>query len=316
MRFLLPKQHTKHTLSPCRNCKEHRQHDILHAEDVARDEYYHLKTSYRMVKCRGCLTIGFRIDLHDYEQGYPDEQGGWIHDTKTTVFPKCIIGHHSPPGDWHIPSVVRKIYLQSLSAIQEEARILAGLGLRGVIEAVCHDLEIGGSNLEKKISNLASQGMIAKKDAERLHAIRFLGNDAAHDIKQPELSQLLIALRIVKHLLNTVYILPREIAGELDTIVTDYKEFTSLLWDSLHYCKEGEEVLLARIINHHLRRIKDALPGFETELIKDVKAGLFIGLEIGQIVHVGNPSKPVQLFRVKAEEVHDDDSIHIRAACK
>jgi hypothetical protein len=42
---------------------------------------------------------------------------------------------------------LRKVYEESLLAIREDARILAGLGLRGVIEAVRNDLPISGSSL-------------------------------------------------------------------------------------------------------------------------------------------------------------------------
>ncbi|WP_140386550.1 DUF4145 domain-containing protein, partial [Vibrio parahaemolyticus] len=69
---------------------------------------------------------------------------------------------------------------------RDEAYTLAGIGFRATIEAVCNDQSIQGKELSTRINNLASNGLISKKDSTRLHSIRFLGNDAAHDIKVPK----------------------------------------------------------------------------------------------------------------------------------
>jgi hypothetical protein len=81
--------------------------------------------------------------------------------------------------------------------------------------------KIKGKTLEARISKLATQ--------ERLHAIRFLGNDAAHEIKKPTDKQISVALRIIEHLITTVYILDEEAKGKLDTIVVDLADFKKLL---------------------------------------------------------------------------------------
>lgn len=279
-------------------------HDVLQTEKVEIEEYYDDIVLYMIVRCRGCSAIGFRMEFHDYSPGCMDADGERVFETKSLVFPNSIDGHHDLQGDWYVPTIVRKIYRDTLIAIQENAGVLAGLGLRSTIEAVCSDSGVRGKNLEEKISNLVVKGLIAKKDAERLHAIRFLGNDAAHEFKEPKQTQLMVALKIVEHLLNTVYVLPHEIIDELDSVVTEYKNFLPLLRDGLHDYKNGEELPLKRIIQRHFRRVKDTLPELEAELIKNIKEGLFTELEIGAAADVKtkNQSRTEQLFVIRLQE--------------
>jgi hypothetical protein len=286
--------------SLCARCNGSRCHEILcKYEESARDEY-HVTISYLTLKCLGCHSISFRKEVDDYEQGYSDpEQGGiWIPDTTVSIYPKSIEGHHEINESWLLPRLVRRIHKQSLLAIREDAGILAGLGLRATIEAVCNNLTIAGANLERRISALSTQGLISKKDAERLHAIRFLGNDAAHDIKEPTKGQLSVALKIVEHLLNTVYILEKEASEQLDTIVSDFETFSTILIESLQDFNTGEELSLAKFVGKFLRRVKDSLSTFEAELVQQISASNFTKLKLGQVIEFGQPPKPMQLFIV------------------
>ena len=67
-----------------------------------------------------------------------------------------------------------------------------------MIEGVCNDRGIKDgnvtdangvtkrkNNLEGRINGLAEKGLISTQQAETLHQIRFLGNDAAHELDQP-----------------------------------------------------------------------------------------------------------------------------------
>jgi len=60
--------------------------------------------------------------------------------------------------------------------------VLAGVGLRALIEAVCRDQGINGGNLEALIGGLATNGILSKAQADILHTHRFLGNAAAHEV--------------------------------------------------------------------------------------------------------------------------------------
>jgi len=89
-------------------------------------------------------------------------------------------------------------------------------------------LEVTGSSLERRIDALAKGGHISTADKRRLHAIRFLGNDAAHEVRQPKGYELKVALEIVEHLIKSVFILELK-AKDLDVQVESHEAFFKLL---------------------------------------------------------------------------------------
>jgi hypothetical protein len=213
-------------------------------------------------------------------------------------FPKFIPGHYALSETYHLPKLVRQVYLQTIRAIQENAGILASLGLRGTIEAICNDRNIPGANLEVRITRLASQGLISRRDAERLHGIRFLGNDAAHKIMEPTKGQISVALKITEHALNTIYILDKEAEGALETAISDYDRFIEMLNGCLAQFNPGDELPLGKLLGHNLRRVREALPELEKRLVADIGSGLFTKLALGQVEQAGKPPRAVQMFKV------------------
>ena len=70
-----------------------------------------------------------------------------------------------------------------------------------------------------------SNGIISKDEAGKLHAIRFIGNDAAHDIKVPFKNQIILALKIIEHLLSSKYAMQDEIEKYLEMPLDCYEVF-------------------------------------------------------------------------------------------
>jgi hypothetical protein len=182
--------------SSCASCGQETWHSILH-HHVESEFEYRTDTAYQIVKCCGCHTVSFRKAIIDYEASYPISEDEWDIPQDVVCYPSVLKGHRELQDVWELPNTVRIIYNQSIQAIKEDSNILAGIGLRATIEAICNDLLIEGKTLDKRIDTLEKRGLISKKDSERLHAIRFMGNDAAHEIKKVDLKNLLIALRII-----------------------------------------------------------------------------------------------------------------------
>ena len=51
-------------------------------------------------------------------------------------------------------------------------------------------------------------GVLTHMGAETLHSMRILGNEAAHEVKPHSEETLNLAMDVVEHMLNDVYILP------------------------------------------------------------------------------------------------------------
>ena len=288
----------KKVKSHCRYCGHETNHSILsEISEVFREEYS-CEYKYQIVECMGCATKSFRRIFEDNESAYQISNDDWEVPITIDVYPNFIKGHRSLGGDYYLPDIVGRIYKEVLLALQENALILASLGLRGTVEAVCNDLNVTGGNLEVRISKLAAAGYISKKDAERLHGIRFMGNDAAHEIKQPALKPLNIALKIVEHLLLSLYILEEEVEGNLETAITEFVKFEHLLRKKIKLLNPGIELPLAGILGKDVRRVKESIIFLENELSAKINSGEVTYISTGKVAKYQGSKNDLQHYIV------------------
>lgn len=263
------------------------------------DEEYRCDISYQILECLGCNTKSFRKVFYDIEAAYPTYGNHWEVPKDVTVYPKAVEGHKEIGDLWELPDIVKIIYSEVLMVLREDSKILAGLGLRAAVEAVCNDLKIPGKSLEVRINKLASSGYISKNDAERLHGIRFMGNDAAHDIKTPKDETLSVALQIVEHLIVSVYILAKKASGNIETTVSRYEVFEKLLNETLKNFNVGDEYPIAKYLGKDMRRVKESISTLEQELISKIGSGEFMKLSVGKVDTYQNSQSQLQHFIVK-----------------
>lgn len=287
---------TKTIKSHCRYCGHDTNHNVLSEHTESSREEYSFDQAFQIVECLGCNTKSFREVFEEIEHAYQIADDEWEVPTTIDVYPRFIKGHRTLNGDYYIPSLVRRIYKEVLLAFQEDALILAGLGLRGTVEAVCNDLDVSGRNLEVRISKLATAGYISRKDAERLHGIRFMGNDAAHEIKRPKFEQLNVALRIVEHLLSSVYILEEESQGKIETLITEFDQFKEILDKKIGEFTTGDELPIVAILGRDIRRVKDSLVTLEPELISKIDSGEITSLSKGKVEKYNNSKNDLQHY--------------------
>lgn len=157
---------------------------------------------YQIIQCQGCRTFSFRKSNMDFGGvkgfGAPDE-----------LYPSRVAGRHKLEPTFFLPSDVSRIYQETHSAMCNGQSVLAGIGIRALIETVCKQKAAQGSNLEMRIDSLVAMGVLTRDGAEILHGLRILGNVAAHEV-QPQSDQTLgTAMDVVEHLLKGVYILPK-----------------------------------------------------------------------------------------------------------
>lgn len=258
--------------SDCRECKRKTKHSIFGSKSITSPpEYYHSETKYLLIECNGCETISFRKEFHDYEEYYqigPDE---YEHPISVEIFPHYINDHMHIDSLNDVPDIVSSIYEESLLAIQEGAFTLAGLGLRATIEAICNDKEIKGKNLQVRINTMNRSGLISKSDADRLHAIRFMGNDAAHEIKKTKKKSVLIALKIIEHVILSVYVLEKEVNKHLEKPITSIVEALPILIKNIYDMEENSTFTLSKWLGNSKRRILENYEEIEANLIEKVE---------------------------------------------
>lgn len=203
---------------PCASCDGKTFHKVLVSFDQHGDEehesgyYFGWSAHYQVVQCQGCKTISFRKWSTNSDDFEPDDEGRFVETIFEDLYPSRVEGRKGLYEDVrYLPSKVQRIYTETLQALNSQSPILAGIGLRALVETVCHEKSAEGDNLMQKIDDLTVKGVLTPAGTGILHKIRTLGNAAAHEVKPHSEMQLGIALDVIEHLLIDVYILPRKV---------------------------------------------------------------------------------------------------------
>lgn len=206
----------------CTKCSGRTSHTSLAAVDVHGTEgdngySFEWHTEHQVVQCLGCKSISYRVVSSNSEECYHDEHGDTVYAESVKLYPPRIAGAKGL-GDQtvYLPQKVRQVYEETLSALSVDARVLAAIGLRALIETVCKEKKAEGGDLFKNIDSLVEKRVLTPVGADILHKIRTLGNAAAHEVKPHSGGQLSLALDIVEHLLKDVFILPKQVESEFE----------------------------------------------------------------------------------------------------
>lgn len=205
----------------CPECNRSTRHVVRqsfydHWQSDDHPEYYvQGGTDYQIVECLGCRTVTFRTD-------------GWFsEDAEGTIqlFPKRSNNTLVIKDFYEVPRKLRRIHKEIINSFNDDLLILCAAGLRSIIEGICDEKGIKDgpvelidngrikkitrkTNLQGKISGLAEKNILTQSNAEMLHEHRFLGNEALHELSQPSVKELKLAIEIVEHMLENIYELP------------------------------------------------------------------------------------------------------------
>ena len=267
----------------CSKCKQHTKHIVLasHTEGSEMDDDYFWRQYYRMVQCCGCGHVSFDVETIEESNVEYDIRDG------TENYVPSHISYPDKEGEieliensWGFPSDVYGIYRESVRSLNIECYRLAAAGFRATIEAVCIDKNIQFKNLEAKINGLKKAGIITEADRNRLHSIRFLGNDAVHQIQMPTRESLMIVLDIINGILTNLYILDDKMKNTLVCPINTIEEFISLLNDGLKSRVVGEIDILKNLLPENRRLIKDDRAKFEEALRDRINNGTYTKLSL------------------------------------
>ena len=195
----------------CPKCGEGlRNHAILTSHEDNRTEgegQYSVSGGelYQICKCLGCDSVRFRevtwfSEDYDPETGQPEE--------RICIYPEVFKDGHIGVASKDFPASIRRIYSETVKAINCGAPILTGGGLRAIVEAICQDQGVTAGNLGEKIDELKTKSFLTKSQADLLHEERYIGNKALHEIEAPRLEDLKDGMDIIEGMLNTIYTLP------------------------------------------------------------------------------------------------------------
>ncbi|KOP37776.1 MULTISPECIES: DUF4145 domain-containing protein [unclassified Flavobacterium] len=216
----------------CRTCKGLRNHKELHTKKLRSeddDDFFIWFEQYSIIECLGCETISFLKIYGDTEMVDYDEHGSPEYYYDKMIFPPYLSKGRELELQNFIPENIRGIYIETISAFKADLSILTAGGLRAIIEALCNHLKIKNDNLSVRIDLLHKKGHLTLSESKRLHSIRFMGNDALHEIVKPNKDHLFLLLEIINHLLANLFINDKIIKGKVETLIDNYDEFLRLL---------------------------------------------------------------------------------------
>lgn len=200
----------------CNTCKRLTNHKVLKshnqtytpADDPDMPVDY-AEGTWEIIQCVGCETVSFRESWLTSEDWVPNK--GPV----PTVYryPEADKDQLPVKSFRQVPYNIYRIYEESIQSFNIGNYILCAAGLRAVIEGICEE-EIAKNEqmtskkldtLEKKINGLHEKKILAERHAEILHALRFIGNEAVHELTAPPEDDLKAAIDIVEHTLENLY---------------------------------------------------------------------------------------------------------------
>lgn len=195
----------------CPNCGGPTRQDVVASVErweTDADHEIQVWEDWDTVRCRGCLGVSYRYAYRctEEEEWDPHAQQSRLAE-RVSSFPEP---HRSRPplrNHQQLPPRVGRIYLETLKAVADDSRVLAGIGIRAIVESVCKEKAVSGSNLEQRIDGLVAAGLLPQPNAELLHGTRLLGNRSAHEAEPLTEEGLTAALQVTEHLLTTVYLI-------------------------------------------------------------------------------------------------------------
>lgn len=294
----------KTVLTYCSSCRHNTKHEVLFDLEEKSD-YGEYKIVRQVVACLGCEEKSFRIESHNYWDIYEDDYGNQKYSLSIDTFPNTLKGHTNLKGLYIVPGKIREVYDQTILAFKGKSHLLTGVGFRAIIEAICIQEKIKGNNLEVKINNLAKNRLITDREAERLHSIRFIGNDSVHEMEIPNEHKLFLVLDIIENLLRNLYIIDAQAKSVLDTIIKDYPDFEDLLWRCASKLNPVQQYSLKQILGKHIRRLNFDLATIEQILIDRVNSGTAKFLKLGEIRPSEDESNPKQHYHYNGLEYDD-----------
>lgn len=206
----------KGIITNCNQCEDETNHHILFKKRIVhvyksennRDSSTKDIEDYMIIQCKGCNTISFlRRDSGSF---YDSKEEKYYMDYN---FPEIEFSSGfrflSQEEQDSVPYNIRGLYQELELVFENEGNKLAGVGLRMLVEAICLEQKIMGSNLKIKIEKLHDKGLISKNEIPILDKLREMGNTSAHEIKSFPLDKLEYALDILNHVLKSIYVLPK-----------------------------------------------------------------------------------------------------------
>ena len=203
----------------CNYCHIETKHQILFdvfENGIETENGITWRDDYQIIKCNNCDLIKFRKD--GWFSEYQDEENDGSFEE---LYPDSEENIRQQKKYKLLPFSLSEIYEEVMSAYNKNLFILSAVGIRAILEGICKDKKISSGlvpdkkgvertrlSLEGKIYGLLQNNLINKAQFDALHELRFLGNNAVHQLDEPSKIDIQAALDIIEHMIYDLYEIP------------------------------------------------------------------------------------------------------------
>jgi hypothetical protein len=197
----------KITQAHCNRCGHSTNHDIIAAEKQGDSEDVEHGVNwcdlYEMLKCRGCDSVTMRHTFGDeqtdvvyYPPAISRRAPVWTNDILSRVF------HLSRSIPASVCALMREIY----TAVQNDSRRLAAMGIRAALEQVMIDKVGDKGRFKANVDALQQAGYLSMRQAFDLNSILDAGHATVHRGWEPTNDDIATLLDIAESIIESAYL--------------------------------------------------------------------------------------------------------------
>jgi hypothetical protein len=195
----------------CNTCNHRTWHKIIFSQvfitsaydGYGGDDYLgEVESKWDLLQCLGCGTPSVRMKIENENFEHPYE----------AFYPERTISNHTAKYYVRLPDNLSHLYFEVINTYNQGSLILCAAGIRALIEGICvnkgiyEGLDEKGKivkTLEGKINGLTS--LVPPNIVRNLHGLRFLGNQALHELDVPDKNGVRLAITVIEDIMNIIY---------------------------------------------------------------------------------------------------------------
>ena len=219
----------------CRQCQQYTNHGVLrenieeHFDSESAGEGYSGNDKsreaiiFQRVECMGCEIKSNR----EFEV----QQNNWGERDNEVITPVSVPWHLKERRVFskYLPPKLLKLYKESISNFNLENEISCSLTLRTLIEGIGieeklkDEIEAEGTkrksiNIPMLTKRMAEKGLITNRLSSVLRGLNVFGNEATHELIRPPRDELKLALYIIEHIFENIYVIEKRYDDLLNMI--------------------------------------------------------------------------------------------------
>jgi len=195
----------------CNSCSHRTWHNIVFSQVFTTSAYDEgwgddylgeVNNKWDLLQCQGCGMVSARMSIEIEGDKHP----------RVEFYPERTISHHIGKYYIHLPNKLSHLYSEVVATYNQGNLILCSAGLRALLEGICIDKRIyegldekgkTTKSLEGKINGLTS--IVPPSIVKNLHGLRFLGNQALHELDVPDDDSVNLAISVIEDIMNIIY---------------------------------------------------------------------------------------------------------------